>query len=184
MLDVFAALKVAPYLLDDVPVGQDPVSIGSEKAIALCNLGFYLTYVGPDVMGSISQLQDEKWWAIMNTGVTVLMVGKTAADSGITFRPPANMDKEAWNKASAWLEMCGNIVWQIPVIGAIVDPDNHNAVGTLNFVGNTCFDLNGWLAPAMYYVVKARNPVGIVAVGAVQLVANLVYGATSVAAAA
>jgi hypothetical protein len=76
------------------------------------------------------------------------------------------------------LDAVGNIFWQVPVMGAIIDPDNHNPPGILGFIGNTAFDLNGCMSP---FIAGAKEPVtkGILLGSAAVL--NAIYGWTTLA---
>lgn len=133
----------------------------------------YLAYVAPDIFGTIQQDQNLKWWAIMNTIVASFMVVKVGVDVGSTFIPmdaanfvPTETDpgrQAFWDgKLSPALDAVGNIIWEIPVIGAIVDPDNHNAAGGLSFVGNTAFDATGPLSPVLAAAKDPETKAGLV----------------------
>lgn len=130
----------------------------------------------------------------MNSTVAGFMIFKSAAvDLGYTFLLEGDEDEDWWNEsASPVLDAVGNLIWQIPVFGAIVDSSNHNAAGGLGFVGNTCFDANGVMSPFIAAAAKAAKaakaapgpetllPLAILVGVAAAL--NFIYGLTTLAA--
>jgi hypothetical protein len=149
------------------------------RTFAVINGLSYLLYVAPDMMGQIPDLQDPKWWAIMNNTVSDLMVVKSAIDMGVGLTAVTSAARGGWNPVSPWLDFAGNIVWQVPTTAALFDPENRNIAGILSFYGGTCFDCNGVLSPG---VADDSEPISWAVLVALATFLNLAYGAMSCAA--
>lgn len=151
------------------------------KPFSVINGVAYLLYVSPDFMGQIPDLQNKKWWAITNTTISSLMVVKAMVDMGVGLTAQDSRAQSVWNPASPWIDFVGNILWEVPTVAAVSDPENYNKIGYLNYWAGTCFDCNGMMSPA---VADDSDPESwAVAVG-IATVCNLAYGAMSCAASA
>lgn len=138
----------------------------------------YLPYVAPDITGSLSPLQEKKWYAIMSAVCTGIGVLKLMPDVG-SFTKTKSPWYDTWcATVSPWVDFVLNIIWQIPTTGAIFDSANQNLGGLLAFCGGSGFDCSGMLAPI---IADDEEPLTwAVAVG-FNGVFNLAYGACSVA---
>jgi hypothetical protein len=168
---------------------QPGVSGKVSQVLTGINSVFYLAYASPDLMAGVQQMQQNLWWAIMNTVVAGYMIYKTAVmDLVYTFEPEGKEDAEIWNsQVSPGMDAVGNAIWQIPVFGAIADSVNWNATGGLGFAGNTCFDANGIMSPFIANASKAAqaDPETLPALWlllAIAALLNLIYGGTTLAA--
>ena len=139
---------------------------------------FYVFYAAPDVVGQIPDLEDKKWWAIMNETLTDLMVVKAAVDVGVSLTSKDSAAQSGWNPVSPWLDFGGNIIWQVPTTAAIFDPENQNTSGILGLWAGTCFDCNGIMSPVL---ADDSEPVSWGIAVVVATVFNLAYGAMSCA---
>lgn len=151
------------------------------KVFPVINGLSYLLYVAPDIFGQLPDLQNKKWWAIMNEIITDVMVVKAVVDMGVGIKNPAKETALAkWPKyVSPWIDFGANILWQVPTEAALFDPENQNTPGILSMWAGTCFDCNGVMSPAIALEDDARIwvPLAFVAAGF-----NLAYGAMSCAA--
>lgn len=143
----------------------------------------YLLYVAPDIAGQIPDLENQKGFAEANITITGLMVLKTMADVGFGLlekgTPGNELSRDVWERVSPALDFGGNILWQVPTTLAFADPENQNLAGLLNFVGGTCFDVNGALSPVLTLV--DDQPIIWGAVVALATLFNYAYGAMSCA---
>jgi hypothetical protein len=145
------------------------------KIFSLLNGASYLPYALPDVIGQIPDLQNKKWWAIINQIVTDVCIVKAMVDMCIGLK---KVPSEGWNNFSPWFDFFSNIFWQVPTTAALFDSENWNTAGILSYWGGTCFDCSGILSPVL---ADDDEPVswGIAVVA--NAVFNAAYGATSCA---
>jgi len=158
-------------------------SAGILGIISALNGVCYLTYVAPDIMGDIPDVENPKWWADTNTALAGVMVVKAGVDVATTTKAGAwqSAFMEGWNNASPWVDFGANIVWQVPTTAAIIDQENWNTIGILNFWGGTCFDGNGIMSPVL---ADDSDPVTWTAAVVIAAILNGAYGAMSCAASA
>jgi hypothetical protein len=143
----------------------------------------YLLYVAPDVMGQIPDLQNKKWWAIMNQIVADLMVVKSLIDMFLAMSDPDpdSPTQKYLTDVSPWIDFGGNILWQVPTTAAALDPENvgNITIDMLNYYAGTAFDCNGIMSPV---VADDSDPTTwAIAVG-IATFFNLAYGSMSCAA--
>jgi len=148
------------------------------KVFPVINGLSYLLYVAPDIMGQIPDVQDKKWWAITNETIAGLMIVKSLVDMGVGVTDKNSSAQKIWDPVSPWVDCVGNILWQVPTSAAVFDAENNNVPGILSFFGDTCFDCNGAMSPAL---AADTDPItwGIL-VGFASFF-NLAYGAMSCA---
>lgn len=104
----------------------------------------YLPYIAPDLPPLIARPNNQKPWEIFNELVMFISVVKALPDIA-TFRKGETGFLASWDKASPWLDCVINLIWEAPVIWAVVE--DHSTPGVMNFVGNTCFNAGGVIAP-------------------------------------
>jgi hypothetical protein len=120
--------------------------------LALLYLLSYLFYVASDVT-SLVAAQAKTWDQIMNVAVCGVSVVKCCVDvSLVNFVKGAENPAALalWNAVSPAAEAIINVVWQVPVIAAIVR-DHDGPVPPVAFIGNTAFDAGGWITPGTSY---------------------------------
>lgn len=138
----------------------------------------YVPYVAPDIMASMKQVEEAKWWAIMNEVLCGLGIIKACADTVFTKKAA---DGGIWVPISPWVDCGLNLVWQAPTSGGLVDPDNQNTVGLLSYLGGTLFDLSGVMSPG---IADDDEPISFAAFLLAITVSNMGYGALCFAQAA
>jgi hypothetical protein len=176
-------------------VGGASVSYFTQKKQQLSALGItpgptlcaiveisYFGYVAPDIMGNLRN--EAAWWASLNGVMSDLMVAKAFLDmmigiNLITYK----IQQPPWDEVSAWLDITGNVIWQIPTIGALFDPSNRGTSGYLNFAAGTCSDLAGCLSPVQYFTLKEGQLELWKATCYAVALLNLAYGGLSISAA-
>lgn len=119
------------------------------KVFPVLNGLSYLLYVAPDIAGQIPDVQKKKKWAVINEVITDLMVVKALVDLGVGLTPQGSAAQDGWNPWSPRIDAAGNILWQVPTTAALFYAENQNPAGILGYVGGTCFDCSGILAPIL-----------------------------------
>jgi hypothetical protein len=125
------------------------VKAAAPQSAAVCTVYAlaYLPYIAPNI--AITKPSTQKWYVDMDEIITVISVIKTFSD--ITLYKYDKNDPEAsqtlakWAKASPYVELLINVIWEIPTIGFIAD--NQDAGTVLGFLGNTSFNVSGILSP-------------------------------------
>jgi len=151
---------------------------GPESSLLYSLAGIlYLPYVSPDIMGSIKQLKDVKWYAVMNEVVTSLCTIKALIDiSG--YNKKNSEFAMGWDKASPFIESALNFIWQVPTTAAVCYKENQSMSGFVNFLGGSFFDAGGIIAPI---VADDPEKLSQIAAFAASVACNVGYGSCCLA---
>jgi hypothetical protein len=136
------------------------------------NAFFYLPYVSPDIMGQIPDLQERRWYAIMNQIIADVATVKTVIVDLAVARKAKTATAEKWGIASAWIDFGLNAVWLVPTVGPIFYPEYQNDAGALGVIGGIGFDFSGILSPI---IAEDEEPDSLVAVFVLNGIANGIY---------
>ncbi|SEW44626.1 hypothetical protein SAMN05428988_5817 [Chitinophaga sp. YR573] len=142
-------LAISGYFGSIAMIIMTAVKAAAPQSAAVCTVYAlaYLPYIAPNI--AITKPSTQKWYVDMDEIITVISVIKTFSD--ITLYKYDKNDPEAsqtlakWAKASPYVELLINVIWEIPTIGFIAD--NQDAGTVLGFLGNTSFNVSGILSP-------------------------------------
>ena len=104
----------------------------------------YLLYVAPDIFSQVVEGTTGTWDVNLNTAMTGLGTVKTFVDISLSNdkAAPSGQALKFWRKLSPIVEIVINGLWEIPVIGSIVN-DHHAPSTIVGCVGNSCFNIGG-----------------------------------------
>ncbi|SFD81379.1 hypothetical protein SAMN05518672_103322 [Chitinophaga sp. CF118] len=142
-------LGIAGYFGSIAMIIMTAVKDAYPQSAAVCTVYAlaYLPYIAPNI--SITKPSTQAWYVVMDEIITVISVIKTFSD--ITLYKYDKNDPEAsealtkWAKASPYVELVINVIWEVPTIGFIANSQDAGTVA--GFLGNTSFNVGGILTP-------------------------------------
>ena len=148
-----------------------------ERVISGCIAVNNLLYLMPGIIGGVKDVQDKKWYAIMNSTLTGVYGLKGITDGIISVKSLAKNEK--WDFGSPVADGVLNGIWLVPTIAPLFYAENANVVGFFTALGGLGFDASGIMSPVINAAPKASVANLLIANGFV----NVLYGGFTLAAA-
>jgi len=168
--------------------------INCNKVLSIINAAGYIFYVFPDAIDTALawDFLDQTWDTNMNSACTAVAVWKALCDGGSWYiKGDAST---LYGNVSPWADLVINVIWQIPTtydfiekLGSEKGITKQDVNLVAEFVGGTCFDLNGMCSPLLMLAQKTpaepdptKRTAAIGVVVAIMSLLNLVWGASGV----
>jgi len=170
LLSLFNGLRITTNEFDPDPEVD-------KKLAGLAGI-FYFPYASPSIIGSIQDLEDKNWCAIMDEVVADICCTKALVDISLAFKKEGQVEGfiPTWEIISPWANAGLNLVWQIPTMGALSFREYQNKNGYISAFAGTFFDMGGLLSPVLAAAQASKEIISILTVYGVISALDISYG--------
>ena len=132
-------------------------TLKDNTSLNTANTAFYMLYVWPDLMSSLSgNTTSSDWYVDFNNWCTWVCMGKVLTDGVAGFYGETAAWAMAWSGLSPWGDFVINTVWEAPTNAAFYyeyeagfKNTDQLANGIINLIGGNFFDFSGMLSPVL-----------------------------------